>query len=320
MTGVARNARAVRRGRGFVLVNALVLVAALAAAAALLLARAEAGRARLGAGLEAAQLKLNLDAFEALAATLLARDTGAVDHAGEAWARPVDPVPLARGTVAGKITDLQGRFNINWLADPSDTTAQAAFDRLAERLGVPAAAGTAIRAALAPDGPPDPAAWLRLTPPETPVGGALLMRDQLARIPGLSPRALDRLTPFVTALPADSTLNVNTAAPEVLAAFLPHLPPAALARLLRDRPRDPWRSIEAFQAAAGLAQADTEEEETDAPDAATLPAERLSVGSSWFRAEITATLAGRQVHRSTVLHRRGAPATVTPAWRLTRWP
>jgi len=50
---------------GFVLVNALVIVAALAMLATLLLVRAEGGRARLQAGLEADQLTLALDAFEA---------------------------------------------------------------------------------------------------------------------------------------------------------------------------------------------------------------------------------------------------------------
>ena len=63
-----------RRSGGFVLVNALVLVAALAAVAVLLLARAESARALRATGQTATQLTLYLDAFESLAITVLEAD------------------------------------------------------------------------------------------------------------------------------------------------------------------------------------------------------------------------------------------------------
>lgn len=306
-----------QQARGFVLVNALVLVAALASVAVFLLARADAGRTRLEAGLGAAQLTRNLEAFEALAITLLSQDSGAVDHPGEGWARAGTDVPLERGRVGGRIADLQGRFNLNWLSDTGNSAAHAAFDRLLTRLGVSERSGALIRAALAPDGPPDPAAWQRLIPPETPVGGALLMADQLFHIPGLSPRALVRLRPFVTALPGDSALNVNTVSAEVLAAFLPGMPAATLNRLLRDRGETPFTSVDAFLITAGIPTSATPVPGAPPPP---LEADRLSVGSDWFRAEIRASLEGQTATRSVVLHRQGVPARVTPAWRISLRP
>ncbi|WP_323783828.1 type II secretion system minor pseudopilin GspK [Thalassovita sp.] len=309
--------------RGFVLVNALVIVAALTAVAVFLLSRAETGRVRLLAGIEAEQLALNLDAYEAWAVTLLARDGDPVrDHLGEDWANAAADLPLARGRVAGQITDMQGLFNLNWLADPDNLLARDAFDRLLARIGVPSNAGTAIRDLLRPGGPENRDAYLRLDPPLDPVGGSLLMRDQLRAIPGLSPQVLARLTPYITVIPGDSRLNVNTASEVILAAFLPDLPAATLNRIVTERDREPFASVEDFMTAAGLARPEQEQdtEGGDDPDPAILSGDRVAVGSEWFRADLTAQLNGRSAERSTVLRRGPPPTRPEIAWRVSRRP
>jgi len=52
----------------------------------------------------------------------------AVDHYGEAWARPIGPLQVVGGAVSGRIVDLQGRWNINNLfaAAPEQAGAEAA--------------------------------------------------------------------------------------------------------------------------------------------------------------------------------------------------
>lgn len=303
---------------GFVLVNALVLAAALAAAAALLLTRAETGRARLQAGQQAAQLTLALDAFEALAITRLSRGIAS----GTAWAAPVEAAELAGGAVlSGEISDLQGRFNVNWLADPQDSAAREAFARLLQRLALPPQAGGAVRSFLQPGGPEDRAAWARLDPPLDPVGGALLSTHQLQGIPGLPPRAYARLLPFIAALPGDARLNVNTAPPQLLAALLPQLPPAALDRLAAGRRQQPFPSVQAFLAAAGLEQAQAEQKGagtgTEDNPPMLLSEDRLTVSSDWFQAEAEAQLGAMSGRRVTVLHRQGPGQQAAVAWRLT---
>lgn len=313
--------RGSRCDAGFVLVNALVLAAALAAAAALLLTRTETTRARLQAGQQAAQLTLALDAFEALAAARLSR--AAAD--GPAWAAPVEAAELAGGAVlSGGISDLQGRFNVNWLADPQDSAAREAFDRLLKQLALPPQAGAAIRGFLQPGGPTDRAAWARLDPPLDPVGGALLSTRQLQGIPGLSPRAYAQLLPFIAALPGDARLNVNTAPPRVLAALLPQMPPAALDRLAARRRRQPFASAQDFLAAAGLEQAAAGQDgaETGSGDspASLLSEDRLTVSSDWFQAEAEVQLGALSGRRVTVLHRQGPRQQAAVAWRLTTRP
>ncbi|MCD9149790.1 type II secretion system minor pseudopilin GspK [Pseudophaeobacter flagellatus] len=311
---------------GFVLVNALVLVAALAALATLLLARAEQGRSRLEAGLEADQLMLALDAYDTLALTQLARDGGSTDHLGEAWARPRPPLALERGEVSGQIRDLQGRFNINWLSNPDNPLAQAAFGRLLARLGLAPQIATEIRSFVTPGArSKGQSRWRQMDPPQDPVGGPLLSADQLTDLPGLSPRAYARLRPWITALPGDSRLNVNTAPPEVLASFLPDLPPAALARLLRLRDRSGFASVDSFLIAARLPQEDRSDNDAGTEDPpeetpASLGADQLAVQSQWFRVDSQARLNHSDARRISLLQRSTRGARPRLAWQVTYRP
>ncbi|TMM51309.1 type II secretion system minor pseudopilin GspK [Sulfitobacter sabulilitoris] len=303
--------------QGFVLVNALILVAALAAMAVLVLARAEAARERQAQAQTAAQLGLYLDSAEALAITRLARDQsgGSVDHTGEDWARPVSDVALDRGAVSATIDDLQGRFNINWLAQPEDDFAREGFDRLALHLGLAPGHVASITEFLRPGGAGGAgtqAAYARQSPALRPLGGPVLMLDQLQVVPGLRARDLARLRPFIAALPGDSLLNVNTASPQVLQAMMPGLTAAAADRMLQIRRRDAFASVEGFAralgAAAGVATVAALE-----PDLG-----RLSIGSDWFALRATATLQGHRRERYAVLSRQPLPKGVQVSYRVNR--
>ncbi|MBA84214.1 type II secretion system minor pseudopilin GspK [Thalassobius sp. S69A] len=309
--------------RGFVLVNALILVAALTTIAVLLLARAETGRAQLSQSRATAQITLNLDAFESLAIQILSQSAdGGPDHLERIWAKTAYDVPLERGRVAGRIADLQGRFNVNWLNDPENGAAQAAFDRLLDGLSVSEQDGKTLRALLQNGGPSDRGAFLRLDPPQDPVGGALLMIRQLDRMPGLSDRGRELLRPYLTALPGGSKLNPNTADPKVLAAFLPNLSAPAIDQLLAERRERPFASVQSFMVAVGLATAD----ETDSGDSETdtdpeqIRENQLEVSSEWFGLEITASVDGQHASRQVLLNRKGVPAALTVIWRLTSRP
>ena len=311
------------RSAGFVLVNALILVAALSAVALFMLARAEGARAHALAGQQSAQLGLYLSAFEALAITTLQADPpGAVDHLGEAWARSDYDVTLDRGRVSGQITDLQGLFNLNWLANPDDTLAQNSFDLLAARIGLSPQAGDAIRAFLRPGGPQGAAAlaYGRTDPAVAPVGGAMVMMDQLAVVPGLERAVLIRLAEVAAVLPGDSALNINTAPAPVLASLFPTVTAVRLDQLIQVRRTRPFASVAAFLAAAGLETSKTGEDNAqDATDPGQISQDRLSVGSDWFGVRIRAGLDGAEARRTAVLHRRPMPLGVRVAWRVSRY-
>lgn len=291
--------------RGFILVNALVLVGALAAAAAVLLIRAEMSVQRQAAWQGAAQVQAYLDAFEALAMARLNADPAeGPDTLAELWARPIVSADLDRGTVTGQIEDLQGRFNVNWLAVPDDLQAQEGFARLLASLGLPAGLGPQIRGFLAPGGPANTAAFAGATPARLPRGGPVLDPRQLLAIPALSARQYDVLAPLITALPSDTRLNVNTARPEVLAALLPTMTVERTRALTAQRQRAPFQSVPDFLLALPPAVG------------AEVDDLRFAVASDWFLARATATLDGRVASRRVVMERQPLPVGAVVDYRL----
>ena len=302
-----------QRDRGFVLVNALIIVAALAGAAVFLLARADASRVRLEVGQTSGQLGYYLDAFEALSITLLNQDmrSGDVDHSGENWAKADYDVTLDRGNVSGEIADMQGLFNLNWLTDPNNAAAPAAFEQLLVRNGISPSTGDAIRAFMQPGGPRNRQVYAGSAPPIDPVGGALFSIMQLSDIPNLPPDDLARLNDIATVLPGDSTINVNTIPADILTGFVPQVRPAALSAMLITRTRTPFTSTDAFMSALETAAgADLSED---------VNVSQFSVGSDWFEVRINAQLQGRIANRTTILRRFADPIGAVIYWHSSSY-
>jgi len=286
----------------------------MAAAATLLLSRAEGGRVRLIATQEADALFHALDAFEALSRSVLNADQrkGAVDTLSDTWARPTIDVPLARARVSGAITDQQALFNLNWLADPEDMLALEGWAVLLGRIGVSPYKGDLIVQYLSPEGPSNRNAYSRSDPPVAPLGGSILMIDQLTSIIELQPKDITILRQHTTALPARSPVNINTAGIDVLAAMLPQLSVARLNVLVLRRQKEPYATIDAFFEEFELS---TEPTDPDAVDPS-----RYSVGSRWFGADITATLDTRRAHRRVLLRRESPPLGTQIEWRVSQFP
>jgi len=303
-----------RHSAGFVLVNALVLVAAMAAAAVLLLSRAESGRVRLIAAQQADVLTSGLEAYEAFGRAVLMSDlrSGGLDTLDDAWASDVAEVPLARGTVSGRIVDQQGLFNVNWLASNADTTAmRAGFDRVLSRLSISQQAGDAIAAFVSAQGMGGDGGFEAVTPPVAPQGGSILMVDQLAALPGLDPDTLARLRPLITALPGDSQVNVNTATFETLAALLPQVSDGRLRTGLARRQKEPFASVDAFFQEMGLP--------LQSEDPADANPGQFSVSSSWFMAEIQVQDGDRRATRQVLYRRIGLLNGIDVEWRVSRY-
>ncbi len=285
-----------RREAGFVLLNALVVVIAITAISAAVLVLTAEGRARLTAAQGDAQLALYLDAAETLIPQILETEweEDGSDHLDEIWASGDLTVPIDRGVVSVRMTDLQGRLNAN-LLNIEDERAEAEFRRLFEALGLPPALLDALRRYLAEGGPPNVSAYLTRRNPILPGGGIAALIDQLKQVEGMTPARFARLEPFVAVLPYEVSLNANTAPPEVLAAVMPEFGTPQIAQIVAERTGEPFASAVDFR----LRMADLFGEEA----LQTLPLERMTARTSYFEARIRAEIDGRALSRRVILHR-----------------
>ena len=185
-----------------------------------------------------------------------------VDHLAEPWAVPLQEARLSSflaalpdGTgnavddeklvqqvlLSGQVNDLQGRLNVTNLlnGDQLDPRTALAFERLFDALGVPNA-----QLSLLTQG---------LIAAQKQSGTSPLMPQRLNQLSwfGMSPQALQTLSPHITVLPARTLVNLNTASVQVLYASVPGMSLSDAQRLVQQRERQHWASVEAFQKALG---------------------------------------------------------------------
>jgi general secretion pathway protein K len=240
--GSSRCARlqGIRRQRGAAILLAMLTLALLAELAALVFADyGTAAELLVGRQDQNQSRWLALGAVD-WARNVLAEDkrtdarTSGGDHLGEAWATRVAPTAVEDGEVSGEITDYSGYFNLNGLAPDGQVALiqVEALKRLLAQIGVPPQQTAALAASLVD--------WLD-TDSGAQTGGAetewylaqgrryqaanapLVDVDELRLVRGYDDDIVDRLRPFVVALPEAIPLNVNTASPEVLSATIPNL-------------------------------------------------------------------------------------------------
>ncbi|MCU0941059.1 MAG: type II secretion system minor pseudopilin GspK [Hydrogenophaga sp.] len=265
---MSRPALRVRPQRGAALLLAMLtvtLVAALAASAlwqqwrAIEIERAERQRSQaawiLAGALDWARLILREDARGN-------QTSGNPDHLGEPWALPLEEARLSsflaadrdnsaesvlEAFLSGEMTDLQSRLNFNNLLRREGSGAELkvtlsepdleAMQRLFQGLGLPTGELQAAADELLAS------TRLALADP-LPSRTALLpvKLSQLAWL-GLSRESLARLEPHLTVLPRRTTLNLNTASAEAIAASIAGLDLAQARRLVTSREQNPFRTV-----------------------------------------------------------------------------
>ncbi len=242
--------RTKQRGVAVVLAIGVVALAAIAATAIMVLQSTWSRQSELIADhVQARQLvQAGVDWTRAILSE--DRRTSSVDHLGEPWALKLAPIPIENGEIAGSIEDQQGKFNVNSLAlgGKVNSTELAQFQRLLSLLGLPSALADALVDWIDADSVPQSSAgaeddyYLALNPPYLAANRPLVDVDELALVRGFDDTILARLRPYVAALPRVTAVNVNTAAPEVLAAIVEGLDLDAARALAAQRDRIYFRN------------------------------------------------------------------------------
>jgi len=166
-----------------------------------------------------------------------------VDHLGETWAKPLPALPVESANIGGAIYDQQALFNLNNLViNGRDSEADIALlKRLLMQLQLPSDLVTPLldwidvdSTVHSPGGAED-ADYLQGEQPYRCANQALVSVDELYRVRGFNRTIIERLKPFVTALPERTTININTAPRAILSALLPDLAETDISSLLENR-------------------------------------------------------------------------------------
>jgi len=288
------------RDRGIALLNALVMVAAIAALAAGLMIEAGRSHDRMANVAVSQQAALHLDAGLLLVDPVLRADWQrgpGLDHMAEIWARAPLDVDIDRGRLVARLSDLQGRFNVNSLSSASDTGAARAFERLLRRLDLPVSLGAEIAGFVQPRGPVRPADYADRPVPVRVAGGAAERVEALRVVRGMTKEHYARLVPYIAALPPRTPLNVNTASAEVLGAVLPAANQADIDRLVADRGTEPFASVADFEERARRLVHPRVIARARVPDGG------FGVATRWFEARLALHLDGRVYRRILTIER-----------------
>lgn len=205
------------------------------------------------------------------------------------WSRPIIGLPVGaandpeRALLSGQIEDEQGKYNLRNLAENARIDPQEVLllERLLTSLGIDTslAGAMAQRIADAQSG--------KDTGPRA-VG--LRSIDDLRTLQGVTSQVIGALQPYVTVLPAATTVNANTATAEVLGAVVGELGLAGARELIIQRDKGLWFTNRAdFVNRLPGRKLDVER--------------RIGVGSNWFRVTGEVAVGDTMVGLRALLHR-----------------
>jgi general secretion pathway protein K len=200
-----------------------------------------------------------------------------IDHNGEDWATRLPPLPVEGGQVQGFLEDLQGRFNLNTLNQSGEPgkLARERFERLIRQLELNPEVISTIQdwldadiEARFPAGAEDDF-YLGLDPAYRTANQNMLSPSELLLLKDLDKEIYEKLQPFVTTLPDNTSININTASVELLMSLADDLSKSEIESLLKKREDKAYNNVEDFLAEEMFAGKN-------------IPLEGLSVNSDYF--------------------------------------
>jgi general secretion pathway protein K len=245
--------------------------------------------------------------------------TAAVDHLQEVWAVPVADTVLDETVTAGAsikssadsgaggaagskggardsarlsggMEDAQGKLNLNNLVNDKGVQSPEhykAFEKLLQLTGQPLVLAQNLLTRQMSSSPvTQNNETIAATTP------ALLTIDDLKTVKGFNPDVIRTLDPFVIFLPRRTTVNVNTAPAETIAAVVPDLDLAGARRFVSNRERTFYRDLATAGTAIG--------------NGITLPTTMLDVKTSHFLVKGTLKFDRVEASTETLLHRLSA--------------
>lgn len=297
--------------RGVALLTILVMVALATILAATIAKRQTNTAENTGYLMRQDQSLLYAKSAEAFFSELLIQDSdngSSIDHLQENWAKPMPSFPVEDGSVSGKLLDESGKFNLNNLvkADGNqvDDSARRWFEKLLQRVGLPAELSQAVidwqdtndevTGAMGAES----SYYQGLDPAYLTPNTKFHSIEELKLVRGFEGKNYDLIKPYVTALPEQTKLNMNTAPALLLASIDPKVDVKAIEQQLKIKETelthfndvdDLWK-LSAF---SGI-------DEQSKTDAASL----LDSKSNYFTAQIEVMLSERKRQFNSLMMRK----------------
>ena len=287
---------------GVALLTAILVLALAAIAATSIAANHELSIRRTENIVFGSQVWSYLHGGEAWAKVILARDLddgNDYDATTEAWATELPPLPLPGGYIAGKLSDEQGKINVNNIitGDSVNQTTRTRLERLFSLLEQDPAIVQAIIDWIDPDVqalPPDGAEddyYIGLEQPYLTANQPMMHISELRLVKGVSQEVYEAVSPYLTVLPGAATpININTAAAPVLAAIAPQLSIDGAENIIAEREQEPFETTQTFLANSLVQGNDTN------------PGE-LTVQSSYFNLETEVKIGNSLIKTNSLLYR-----------------
>lgn len=232
--------------RGVALLTILVMVALATILAATIAKRQTNTAENTGYLMRQDQSLLYAKSTEAFFSELLIQDSdngSSIDHLQENWAKPMPPFPVEDGSVSGKLQDESGKFNLNNLvkADGNqvDDSARRWFEKLLQRVGLPAELSQAVidwqdtndevTGAMGAES----SYYQGLDPAYLTPNTKFHSIEELKLVRGFEGKNYDLIKPYVTALPEQTKVNMNTAPALLLASIDPKVDVKAIEQQLK---------------------------------------------------------------------------------------
>ena len=302
---------------GVALLTILVMVALATILAATIAKRQTNTAENTGYLMRQNQSLLYAKSAEAFFSELLNQDSdngNSVDHLQENWAKPMPPFPVEDGSVSGRLIDESGKFNLNNLVkvdgNQVDESARRWFEKLLQRVGLPAELSQAVidwqdsndetMGAMGAESN----YYQGLDPAYLTPNTKFHSVEELKLVRGFEGKNFDLIRPYVTALPEQIKVNMNTAPALLLASIDPKVDVKAVEQELKTKQTnltyfnnidDLWK-LNAF---SGI-------EEQSKNDAATF----LDSKSNFFVAQIEVDLSDRKRQFTSLMMRKDKQVTV----------
>jgi len=284
--------------KGIALLQVLLIFALLSIVAVNLQVNQRLNIERARQSLFYSQATVLLDSAEAIAKVglLLDEQNSKTDHLYELWnvSEGVFPLTEPRGLLETELNDLQGRFNINWLSMESSfrESALVSFKQLLTIIGSNTEIADELYMWFDQNSGAD-YLYLDKTPTYSPSFQPMADITELNLLNAVESDTFDQIAPFLSALPATSALNINTAPVEILQSVASFIDQETAIKMITDRGEGGFETIADFKKYPVFTI--NQDKSVNIPE--------LAVSSQWFELYTSVTIEDKKLTQASLLSR-----------------